>query len=307
MSDQQPVMAVVDSVATSASTIRYAAMRARHLDRPLTLLHLIPAQHRLRHHGAETIDSAAEQSAHRVLQEAAQVATTVLPMDRITTRLETGHPTSALAAASMHAHELVIGDAYGAHEHAVAGSDLLAALVTEAPVPLTVVPTDWTDSHDPNPRIVAGIGRTDRIPPAVIHSAFDHARDQHASVEFLHVWDMGADWGQMFTTLPEYPGFQRNSNQQIRMTIDSAEPQHDDVPFDVSTYWGRPAELLRQHATGAALLVLARERHHGLRRGHVSRPLVHHAPCPVHVLPVAWGDGGLSASPGGPPAFATAD
>jgi nucleotide-binding universal stress UspA family protein len=62
------------------------------------------------------------------------------------------------------------------------------------------------------------------------------------------------------------------------------------VPVVEELVHGHPAEVLRQAATGADLLVMGSHGHGtfaGMVLGSVSHALLHHAPCPLAVVRTA--------------------
>jgi nucleotide-binding universal stress UspA family protein len=81
--------------------------------------------------------------------------------------------------------------------------------------------------------------------------------------------------------------FRRNVEKEMRSLVKPWSDRFPDVQLKGSLRLENPARALVQEATGAALLVVGRSRRRrtGARVGSVAQAAVHHAACPVAVVP----------------------
>jgi len=103
------------------------------------------------------------------------------------------------------------------------------------------------------------------IPPAVYGGGFAPALDQDA-----------------------LDAFREHAETIVREAIDTVERLHPTLQVEGTTPEGQPAQALLHEATEATLIVVGNRGRGGfssLLLGSVSQQVVHHAPCPVIVVP----------------------
>lgn len=136
------------------------------------------------------------------------------------------------------------------------------------------------------PRIVVGVDGSAGSVRALQH-AVDLARALSADVDVIHTWQVayGATELSMMPAVPvtEIP---EGAEQVLARVIDSVDAHG--VRVDPIVSEGDPASTLLDAAEGADMLVVGsrgRGGFVGLLLGSVSHKVIHHAPCPVLVVP----------------------
>jgi nucleotide-binding universal stress UspA family protein len=130
-------------------------------------------------------------------------------------------------------------------------------------------------------RIVVGVDDTE-CASAALRWAMAEAWARRAELVVVHAWEY-----------PKYYGVPVNMERLAAATLAAAAAQVDDQPVEVRTHLeeGRPASALVRAAAGADLLVVGSRGRNpvvGMLLGSVSTECVHHAPCPVVVVPSAY-------------------
>ncbi|WP_043268333.1 universal stress protein [Streptomyces sp. CT34] len=83
-------------------------------------------------------------------------------------------------------------------------------------------------------------------------------------------------------------GAARDARQELEAALGPWREKFPDVPVDARVEMQSPAPALLRHAAGVALLAVGRRhklRFPAPRIGHIVQAAVHHAPCPVAVVP----------------------
>lgn len=103
------------------------------------------------------------------------------------------------------------------------------------------------------------------VPPAAYGGGFGPALDQQA-----------------------FEAFRTHAERVVQDALDHITRLHPDCQAEGATAEGQPAELLLEEARKADLIVVGNRGRGGfasLMLGSVSQQVVHHAPCPVLVVP----------------------
>jgi nucleotide-binding universal stress UspA family protein len=82
--------------------------------------------------------------------------------------------------------------------------------------------------------------------------------------------------------------FRRGAEENVRAALEVAKRLQPSLECEGLAIEGQPAEVLLQQASGAGLVVVGNRGRGGfssLLLGSVSHQVVHHAPCPVVVIP----------------------
>lgn len=278
MTDSLPIMVAVDGTPANEAAIRFAAMRARRLDRQLTLVHVVPTWGFPRTH----IPRSFQDLGHRVLQRATAAASKVYPADRITGELHAGPVPETLVAVSMHGHELIMGT-----DNPLArfeGGSFVVGVASTIPVPFIVVPADYRGPSKETGRIVAGLAEGHRL---FIERAFQVARDEGMSLEFVRVQELPPRYASLFRTLPDRATWTQNAERQIHQEVQDVASGYPDVTFRTEVEWGDAVDLLVARTEGAELFLLERTSHHLRHIGRTARCLMQASHCPVEVVHVA--------------------
>nr|SBO97498.1 Universal stress protein family [Nonomuraea gerenzanensis] len=258
----------VDDSEDSLRAVEWAAAEAGRRRRPLLIVHAFiwplmnvplgpapgaPPEGGLRH------------AAERILETARDRARMVAPEVGITTELPEGEAFAVLLRHSRQAELLVVGSRGLGEVGGLLLGSVGAKLGAEAACPVVVV----RGSARPDGPVVAGIGDPGES-EAVLDFACAHAARTADPLMLAHVADRGgpplaepelARWQERFPT----------------------------VTIDQESLTGRPGKALTDAAARASLLVVGSHHRHefsALLHGSVSRNVLHHAACPVAIVPL---------------------
>lgn len=136
-------------------------------------------------------------------------------------------------------------------------------------------------------RIIVGIDASQAARSA-LQWALDLARAGDC-IEVVHAWNLNAIAGLEAPYLNSAT-FEVDATRLLHEVVDAVLGlgPRDGVTFVYSAVHGHPAETLIEKSAGADLVVVGRRGHGGFKEmlvGSVSRDVVHHAGCPVVVVP----------------------
>lgn len=286
-----PVIAGVDGSPAGMAAAEAAAEEARLREVPLRLVH---AYHwptapvggaRLVY---EPDVDAMRNMAERFMADAASRARSVAPDIDVTTDLLWGEALKVLVRLSHKATLIVVGSrGLGSFTGLLVGSVALH-LVAHTHCPVEVVRGRPRPSGD----VLLGVDGSPAAQPSV-DFAFDEAALRGCGVTAVHAW---SEW-----TTPAQPppdrsmpyayeaGMLRDDGERLLAeSLAGSGERQPDVPVERRTVRGRPRETLIEGSKHARLLVVgARGRggFAGLLLGSVSQAALHHADCPVAVVP----------------------
>lgn len=139
-------------------------------------------------------------------------------------------------------------------------------------------------------RIVVGIDGSPGAARALEWAARE-ARLRHATLEVVHAWHT-----PYFTGFPYTPvvfaaeAFEEVAEATLGTAVESIDERDLTGPLESVLVNGGAAEAILEAAKGADMVVVGsrgRGGFTGLLLGSVSQQVVHHAPCPVVVVPEA--------------------
>ncbi|MEY9911324.1 nucleotide-binding universal stress UspA family protein [Catenulispora sp. MAP12-49] len=200
-----------------------------------------------------------------------------------------GYAGKVLAEAGHTADLLVVGNrGAGGFQGLQLGSTSLRTLAGSC-CPVIVVRGNAVDVHQ---RIVAAVD-IDENCDTVLDFAFDEATRRKAGLTVTHIWD--EPW--LVPYEQQDPGIAEDITRieleredRLATLVDSAEARHPAIrPFhQIGT--GSTAGLLVDASQHADLLVTGAHRNaegqHGMLLGPVTQALLHHAHCPIAVVPL---------------------
>ncbi|TDB90367.1 universal stress protein [Actinomadura sp. 7K534] len=278
----EPIVVGTDGSGESDSAVDWAAAEAALRERPLRIVHAVAARptktplfspaekaERLARVGQAVVDRARERVRER--WPAVETATAVVA--------EETH--EALLRQAEGAFELVLGRrGRGGFASLLLGSTSLR-MASRSTVPVVIVRGEATERGE----VVAGID-VRRDVDAVLEYAFEAASLRGARLRVVHAW-------QLSTTLIDagYTVEDEDAGPELRDRVAAAceplqrrYPQVDAVGEVVLEH---PVQALTRPSRAARLLVVgARERRRGAPRlGSTGHGVVHHAQCPVAVVP----------------------
>ncbi len=152
--------------------------------------------------------------------------------------------------------------------------------------PGTPTPSDVAEPA-PTCTIVVGVDGSSGA-EAALRYAIDEARRHDAPLRIVGAWSIPS---AAYMGVPLPTEFIDDSERAARTSIDrslEAVGRPGDVPVEIVVAQGQPAAVLVAQARPADVLVVGSRGLGGFRElllGSVSQACVHHAPCPVIVVP----------------------
>lgn len=287
------IVAGIDGSEASTHAVAWAAREAVLRERNLRVVH---ALQRWLHEMPEDAPNAdvgrwARREARRMLDEAAAHAALQAPGVIVETEVLAGDARPALLAVSENAELLVVGGRgeggfvgllLGSIAHGVAGHCQCPLVVVQNP------------PAEPTGELVVGVDGSLKSRPAIA-VAFAEAALRGATLRAVHAWQR-LNWimlDAMPHTTTGTTAHSGNVDQQaarevITNAVAEAAAEYPRVKVVEQLVEGHPVHALTSAASGADLLIVGRRGGGGfasLRLGSVSRGVLHHAPCPVMIVP----------------------
>ncbi|WP_320779566.1 universal stress protein [Streptomyces sp. CRN 30] len=297
---QCPVLTGVDGSAESLAAAAWAAREAKRREAPLSLLHVrawSPQE------GGNEPDSAVQRFlARRCLRQAEERIRADCPDVRIDADQVDGPATQALLATAERCDLLVLGSrGLGGIAGFLVGSVSFGVVARSVrPVVLVRAGEDAADEHLPAPDgtpsartgyrdVVLGVDPADPR-DEVMEFAFHEARLRRARLQAVYAWQEPGPLtlGPGEVGLMTGTGQAREWREFLSGVLQPWREKYPDVEVRESAAEGRPAGALIAAATGAGLLVVGHrltDRPLGPRTGPVTHAAIHHAGCPVAVVP----------------------
>lgn len=261
---RDPVVVGVDGSADADGALRWAADEAYRRQRPLRVVH-----------AAASEDPDAHREAGRLVEDAAAEARAWQPGIEVSAFVYAGTPAVELCTESAHADLVVVGShGRGGIAGLLLGS-VSAQLAVHARCPVLVVRNAqrWAGPETALPTRQPVVVGVDGSPAAdlAVGVAFEEAAARGVAVTAVHVGAAGS--------------------------IESVGPwrgKYPQVPVETRRVPGNPGAVLVRASRDALLAVVGTGAHGpfaGLLHGSVSQQLLHHAECPVLVVPGPGGPG----------------
>lgn len=196
-------------------------------------------------------------------------------------------PPTALVAASEDADLLVVGSrGLGGFKGLLLGS-VSDRCLSRSACPVAVIPAGSHDAGTGGGRIVVGIDGSEGA-RAALRWALDEGRTRGVEVVALHSWTLPFTGGEAFVPAGIKTDVLEDGAQQLLDESVDAVVKDSDARPEASLVFAGAAEALLTAAADADLLVLGGRPPEGLDRvlvGSTARQVIHHAPCPVVVVP----------------------
>lgn len=221
------------------------------------------------------------------LAEAATAAQETAPGVTTTTKLTSGTAAGQLIGWSASADLVVLGSrGLGGFSGLVVGS-IAVAVATHGHCPVVVV--RGADPQSP-PRqdgpVVVGVDGSPTS-EAAIRFAFEAASSRNASLVAVHAWsDLPIMSTWELTTA--WQSIQQAESEVLRQWLAESQGRYPNVTVEPVVVRDGPAHILLDQAKGAQLVVVGsrgRGGFRGLLLGSTGQALIHHAACPVAVVP----------------------
>jgi carbamate kinase len=293
-SDERPVVVAVDGSEGALAAVRYGAVEADLLGRPLRIVHVARdylATVAMMPTAVPIATDALEAAGRAILREAAAMARGIVPDDRVTVALSIGERIGGILAAASEAHLVVLGDDRTPTLERITVGTVIGAVAARTPTPVVTVPPTWSDPHDRGlpRRVVLGVKDYDRIPPELLCAGLRLAQEHKATLELVHVWEVPATYGDMVGSMMDLTSWQEMVSRSLRAAAHVHAGDFPGVEIEAAARYGQAAHVLRELSADASLLLLAR-RAHAFPLGHfgsTGRALLRESCCPVEVLPIA--------------------
>jgi nucleotide-binding universal stress UspA family protein len=253
----KPVVVGIDGSPAADIAVKWAAVEATSLHSTLRMLHAVAAHE-------------AASNAGEVVYRAVQLARGLAPGIEIDTHIDKGTPSTVLVKASGDAEVVVIGSrGLGLMAGALVGATGLD-LAANARCPIVVVRPDLAELD--GVRVVIGYDGSPAGDTALDYG-IEYARRHNLAVRVVAAQPTGTE-------------LHRITEDQLREAVHKRDG-HDAELIQIT---GHPAEHILRLSSDAGLIVLgARGRggFAGMLIGSVSQTVLHHADCPVTIIPAA--------------------
>ncbi|MEW1923021.1 universal stress protein [Streptomyces sp. NPDC088360] len=215
--------------------------------------------------------------------ERAQRRTTTV---KVTGEVLSEDPAHALARLGPDAGAVVLGSrGRGAFAELLLGSVSLS-VAAHAASPVIVVRGREKNLQAGFHNLVLGIDTPQEAAPAV-EFAFREAQARNASVTIVHAWRCPAREVPDFPTMV-HDEHQQRASAQVDEAVREAMATHPDTTVCREITEGHPRTVLLDASRTADLLVAGarhRKGHIGMQLGPINHALLHHAACPVAIVP----------------------
>ncbi|MFD9093243.1 universal stress protein [Streptomyces collinus] len=228
--------------------------------------------------------------AEHIVGSAAERAERRNPDVKVTTDIVPKDPADALVQESAQASTLVTGSRGRGEIKGLLLGSVGLAVAARARCPVIVVRGDPAGSPGTHERILLGIGDADDTSTEAVRYAFREAEVRGCVLDVVHAWRRPAFDGHGNRTGRGGPG--DTHEERARAVVDArlrttiAERPH--VRTRTATPEGHAAGILVDRSAAADLVVVGARRRtgaFGLQLGRVSHALLHHARCPVAIVP----------------------
>ncbi|MER6126962.1 universal stress protein [Streptomyces sp. NPDC001795] len=287
----RPITVGVDGSPESVAAAAWAAREAVRRGLPLRIVHAWQCQ-------SYDIAPAADQEAQAGwAREAAEGARRTIgerhPELTVTAEALEGEPVGTLVAEAAAAELLVLGSrGHGAVVGFLLGS-VGRRVIAEAGRPVVLVRSDDRAAGEAAGRdiLVGQHGEPDDSAPA-LGFAFETAAARGAAVRVVRAWSLPPVFAYSpasLKLLDEAGGLEPYERRALEEALRPWRERFPDVPVSEHLEMGSAGQVLLSAAQHAQLVVVGRRaaRAVGPRIGSVTHALVHHAPCPVAVVPPA--------------------
>lgn len=278
------VVVGVDGTAANRPAVAWAVVEARRTGRPLVLVASAPNDTPASTPRTANLEcDHLERLTRDLLKDVRARITDDADVD-VSTHVAAGGPSRSLVEVADPDDLLVVGRRCG-HPltHALQGSTSIA-VAGRSKAPVVVVPDTWTVTEHVSAPIVAGIDA--HHDPLVLDHAFDRARTVGVQLVVVDAWELPAPHTRSAAEIQRWAATART---ELAGIIAPWKENYPDVIVTTESHPLTPAAALLAAATDAQLVVVGRHTgpHHlgGLGLGSTTRKILHHARCPVLVVP----------------------
>ncbi|MFZ3573554.1 universal stress protein [Streptomyces sp. BH097] len=287
----RPITAGVDGSPESAAAAAWAAREAVRRGLPLRLVHVgEPAPDSL---ALAADESALTQWAGDLLSDTEHEIAEHHPGLAVTTDVLDGDgPAEALLAAARDGESLVLGSrGHGVIVGFIVGS-VGQQVIAKAERPIVLVRADDAAPAEASGRdVIVGQEGEPEDSAAAMEFAFTTAQARGVAVRAVRAWSLPPVFSyspSSFALLDDAGGMEPYEQKALGAALAPWRERFPDVPVREHVEIGSAGQVLLSVAAEAQLLVVGRRARRtaiGSRIGSVAHAVLHHAPCPVTVVP----------------------
>ncbi|MFH9009533.1 universal stress protein [Streptomyces afghaniensis] len=291
----RPITAGVDGSQESLAALAWAAREAVRRDRPLRVVHAWRFQpHEALEAGITGDADSQAQWVRSAVTEAVGTVTERHPDLEVTTDVVEGPVVDTLAAAAAGAELLVLGSrGHGPIVGFLLGS-VGQQVIAETTRPVVLVRAGEQPSAEAAGReIVVGQQGEPEDSADALRFAFETAAARGATVRVVRAWTLPPVFAYSpgsLKLLDEAGGLEPYEKRALAAAVRPWRERFPDVPVEEHVEMGSAGQVLLSVAGTAQLMVVGRRAHRtavGARIGSVAHGVLHHADCPVAVVPHA--------------------
>ncbi|RMB80043.1 universal stress protein [Streptomyces shenzhenensis] len=288
----RPITAGVDGTEESLAALAWAAREAVRRDRPLRVVHAWRFQS---HEGVAAADRDTQDGWVRgATAEAVRTVTERHPELTVSVDVVEGHAVESLVAAAADAELLVLGSrGHGAVVGFLLGSVGQQVIAAAARPVVLVRAGDRATTEASGRDVVVGQQGGPQDSAAALRFAFETAAARRATLRAVRAWTLPPVFayspGSM-KLLDDAGGLEPYEKKALTEALAPWRERFPAVPVTEHIEMGSAGQVLLSLADRAQLMVVGRRAHHtavGARIGSVAHGVLHHAPCPVAVVPHA--------------------
>ncbi|MFF6954303.1 universal stress protein [Streptomyces iakyrus] len=291
----RPITAGVDGSQESLAALAWAAREAVRRDRPLRVVHA------WRFQPQEALEAGIEGDAdsqgewvHSAVSEAVGTVTERHPDLAVTTDVIEGPVADTLVAAAADAETLVLGSrGHGRIVGFLLGS-VGQQVIAAATRPVVLVRAgDQPSSEAAGREVVVGQQGDPEDSAEALRFAFETAAARGATVRVVRAWNLPPVFAYSpgsLKLLDEAGGLEPYEKNSLAAAVRPWRERFPDVAVEEHVEMGSASQVLLSVAGTAQLMVVGRRAHRtavGARIGSVAHGMLHHADCPVAVVPHA--------------------
>ncbi|CAL9463618.1 Universal stress protein [Actinosynnema sp. ALI-1.44] len=285
---ERPVVVGVDGSTSAAQAVRWAAREAVRRGAPLVLMHTTPMVPVTVPHAVALgpYRNALADQGRQWLAEATATAREAALDVVVSAELTGGWAAEQLIGRSASAELVVLGSrGLGGFTGLVVGS-IAVAVTAHGHCPVVVVrgPDARTGPRQDGPVVVGVDGSP--TGQAAIPFAFRAAASRNAPLVAVHAWSdvPTTAWDLLY----DWPTIQEQQYKALTERLAEYQAQYPTVPVEQVVVCDRPVHTLLDQAENAQLVVVGsrgRGGFRGLLLGSTGQALIHHATCPVAIVP----------------------
>ncbi|KJK36466.1 universal stress protein [Streptomyces variegatus] len=289
----RPITAGVDGSQESLAALGWAAREAVRRGRPLRVVHAwrVQPQEALEAGIEGDADSQAEW-VHSAVTEAVGTVTERHPDLAVTTDVVEGPVADTLVAAAADAETMVLGSrGHGRIVGFLLGS-VGQQVIAAATRPVVLVRAgDRPSSEAAGREIVVGQQGDPEDSAGALRFAFETAAARGATVRVVRAWNLPPVFAYSpgsLKLLDQAGGLEPYEKKSLAAAVRPWRERFPDVRVEEHVEMGSASQVLLSVAGTAQLMVVGRRAHRtavGARIGSVAHGMLHHADCPVAVVP----------------------